>query len=57
MYQEFTLYQKKIPSLALKLGYHIQKCAAILRGKALRQCDTAGDKSCRDFLDLSKKKI
>lgn len=47
-----TASEQKIPSLALKLGYHIQKCAAILRGKALRQGDTAGDKSCRDFLDL-----
>ena len=41
-----------IPSLALKLGHSIKKCAQILKGSALRQKDDVTIKHCNHFIDL-----
>lgn len=41
-----------IPSLAMKLGYHLRKCASALRGQALRDGDTIRDAKLKSFLDL-----
>ena len=44
------------PSLALKLGFCLKKCIAILRGKALREKDDAllQDQTCLDTLMVSE---
>ncbi|KAJ8964047.1 hypothetical protein NQ314_005188 [Rhamnusium bicolor] len=41
-----------IPSLALKIGYGIKKCAAIERGQALRRGDLGKNKKYMAFLHL-----
>lgn len=42
----------KNPSLALKLGNNIKKCASIVRGKALLAKDTVVENEMKAFLDL-----
>lgn len=41
-----------IPSLALKSGFHFQKCAGILRGRFLRAGLIESDSSTKEFLEL-----
>ena len=41
-----------IPSLALKLGHSIKRCALVLRSCALRQKDGRSIKNCQHFIDL-----
>ncbi|KAG5873093.1 hypothetical protein JTB14_035245 [Gonioctena quinquepunctata] len=41
-----------IPSLALKLGHSLRKCAQIIRGKALREGDLTIDREMKGFLDI-----
>ena len=41
-----------IPSLALKLGHSIKRCALVLRSCALRQKDERSIKNCEHFIDL-----
>ncbi|KAK4875675.1 hypothetical protein RN001_012097 [Aquatica leii] len=41
-----------IPSLAVKLGHNLRKCALIARGIALRKGDLQTDKQMEGFLDL-----
>ncbi|KAJ8929724.1 hypothetical protein NQ314_017560 [Rhamnusium bicolor] len=40
------------PSLGLKIGNHITKCANIERGRALRRGDLTRDKELRSFIDI-----
>jgi hypothetical protein len=42
----------KIPSLALKMGYGLKKCAQILVGESLRQRDTTARENAQGFLQL-----
>jgi len=44
--------QVQIPSLALKLGHSIKKCAQIVKSEALRAKDTKRVKNIRMFLEL-----
>lgn len=44
----------EIPSLALKIGYALKKCAAILRGSAIKSENLQLDKSLENFLYLLK---
>lgn len=41
-----------IPSLALKLGHSLRKCAQIVRGIALRKGDLNCDRNMKSFIDL-----
>ena len=43
-----------IPSLALKVGYSLQKCASILTGQALRSKDESALKDSKNFQRLMK---
>ena len=43
-----------IPSLALKVGYSIQKCASILSGQALRSRDDARYNDIKNFQKIMK---
>ena len=44
----------KVPSLALRLGQSLTKCAQSLRGKAIREGRSYLKKQCDDFLDIAK---
>jgi len=44
----------KVPSLALRLGQSLTKCAQNLRGKAVREECSYLRKQCDDFLDIAK---
>lgn len=44
----------EIPSLALKIGHALKKCAAILRGSAIRKENITLDRSLENFLYLLK---
>jgi len=44
----------KVPSLALRLGQSLTKCAQNLRGKAVREGCSYLKKQCDDFLDIAK---
>ncbi|XP_072389472.1 uncharacterized protein [Diabrotica undecimpunctata] len=46
--------QFKIPSLALKIGYSLQKCISIERGSALRSGNVKRNKSLSSFMQLMK---
>lgn len=45
-----------IPSLAIKLGYHLQKCCSIAEGNAAQSGDTSQAESARNFLSVYQKK-
>ncbi|CAH1108062.1 unnamed protein product [Psylliodes chrysocephalus] len=47
-----SVHSFKIPSLALKLGHHLRKCAKIARGVALRKGDLNTDKDMTNFLNI-----
>lgn len=44
--------QLGIPSLALKLGYSLKKCAGIMLGKSIKSGDQAGERKAEAFLKL-----
>ncbi|XP_042344430.1 uncharacterized protein LOC121944638 isoform X2 [Plectropomus leopardus] len=45
-----------IPSLAIKLGYHLQKCCSIIEGNAVKSGDESLAESARNFLTLYQDK-
>ncbi|XP_026198993.1 uncharacterized protein LOC113150625 isoform X2 [Anabas testudineus] len=46
----------RIPSLALKLGYHLQKACSIVKDNAVKRGDDSLAKSARKFLGMYEKK-
>ncbi|XP_033974203.1 uncharacterized protein LOC117472878 isoform X2 [Trematomus bernacchii] len=44
------------PSLAIKLGYHLQKACGIVEGNAVKSGDERSAESARNFLSLYKRK-
>lgn len=45
-----------IPSLAIKLGYHLQKTCSIVEGNAVKRGDASLAESARNFLSVYQKK-